>query len=57
MLHSCRVPAQKSTHSFFGDDICIGPPYCYHARMADVQTGFDFGEKPHDPDKPLFDPD
>jgi hypothetical protein len=25
--------------------------------MADDQLGFDLGEKPHDPDKPLFDPD
>jgi hypothetical protein len=25
--------------------------------MADEQSGFDFGEEPHDPDKPLFDPD
>jgi hypothetical protein len=25
--------------------------------MAEEQSGFDFGEKPHDPDKPLFDPD
>lgn len=25
--------------------------------MAHEQTGFDFGEVPHDPDKPLFDSD
>ena len=25
--------------------------------MANDQPGFDFGEKPHDPDKPLFDSD
>jgi hypothetical protein len=25
--------------------------------MADEQFGMDFGEAPHDPDKPLFDPD
>jgi hypothetical protein len=24
--------------------------------MSDAQSGFDFGEKPHDPDTPLFDP-
>jgi hypothetical protein len=57
MLLSCRVRAQKSTHSFYADHICFDAPICYHLRMADEQTGFDFGEKPHDPDKPLFDPD
>ena len=25
--------------------------------MNEVQLGFDLGETPHDPDKPLFDPD
>ncbi len=25
--------------------------------MEGIQLGFDLGEQPHDPDKPLFDPD